>query len=234
MICPDNVTNQVLERILTQYRESPNLIRLIRHDVDFVQGLINAICAIPDLFDIDTAVGDQLTIIGKWLGFPRTHCVCVDPMVYGFPCGDPVIDARLVTDFCEPATWDDCRQTGTTTITIGDDDVYRAILKARARQNMQLYHMGSLTEAVQGIWGTSASVEVLKVFEVVICPGRALSTFERDILPIAFRALPIAHGIVPKVSYHEGKAFGFGDGWGGLCENAGWICPENPHIYSCA
>ena len=32
---------------------------------------------------------------------------------------------------------------------------------------------------------------------------------------------------------YVGPVFGFGAGWGGLCESE-WLCPEDPYTYECA
>ena len=62
-----------LSRVLTQYRESPNLLGLIEAYLLELAEVIERADAIPAAFDIDTSTGDQLTLIGKWLGFPRVH-----------------------------------------------------------------------------------------------------------------------------------------------------------------
>lgn len=234
MICPDNITDEGQDRLRTQYRESDKFIALLRHDLDYIQTLTTLVCAIPELFDLDTALGEQLTWLGKVLGFPRTHCVCTLPPVYGVPCDGVTYPYEIVTDPCLPATWLGCRDSGETTITIGDDEIYRGFLRARIYQMLGLYDITSLTRAAKHIWGDNVGVDVLKPFEVIVAPGRALSSLDRALVPIAFRVLPIAPGIVGKVSYHTGPIVGFGAGWVGACEGGGFLCPENPYAYSCA
>ena len=65
-----------IDRLLTQYRESPNLIGMIRTYIEQAAELTEEIETLFDHFDIDTATGDQLTILGKALGWPRCHWHC--------------------------------------------------------------------------------------------------------------------------------------------------------------
>lgn len=73
-----------VDRIRTQYRESPNLLAYFRHVLGQIADAQTALCRIPAAFDLDTAVGDQLTILGKDLGFPRRHCQGQFRPVFGF------------------------------------------------------------------------------------------------------------------------------------------------------
>jgi len=62
-----------IDRIATQYRESPNLIALMRSYMEEFGLAAEAMVEIASAFDLETKGGDQLTIIGKWLGWPRHH-----------------------------------------------------------------------------------------------------------------------------------------------------------------
>lgn len=223
---------EALKKVADQYRESPNLVGLMTNYMDQVNEVWVAIRAIPDAFDLLSAVGDQLTIIGKRMGFPRCHCVCTSAPVFGFEC--PGISYPLV-GFCEDgSTWIDCQETGTSTICIDDDELYRAILLARRYQMLGLYDITSLQSAAAHIWGDNVGVLSLGGGRVVVSPGRALTAVEMVLRPVAFRALPIAPGIRALTHDTTGPVFGFGTGWNGFCENAEFICPTDPHTYDCA
>jgi hypothetical protein len=60
-------------RVLTQYRESPKLLHVIRTFLGQACQTSEAVCDLPSYFNLDTAVGDQLTIIGKWMGLLMWH-----------------------------------------------------------------------------------------------------------------------------------------------------------------
>lgn len=235
--CPSDgaLVESQIDKVLTQYRESPNLLGIIRSYLREVEQAYQAICAIPDYFDLETAVGDQLTLIGKRLGWPRCHCVCVVPPVFGFDCAGSGQSWYPIVGFCEDATWVDCNEVGAGEICLSDDAVYRRFLQARRYQMLGLYDVASLTQAIQYMWGQTASVTDSGGGDVVISPGRVLTSYETMIIPLAFRVLPVAPGIRPLIHYSSGgSVFGFGDGWGGFCEDAEWLCPSDPHIYDCA
>ena len=231
---PGALVEQEIDRVLTQYRESTNLLGVMRAYLDQVDAALRSICVIPSFFDIDTAVGDQLTLIGKRLGFSRAHCVCVLPPVIGFTCGGTYTGPYTIVGACEGGSFLDCRETGTTTVNIDDDEVYRAILKARRYQFLGLYDADSLQAAAVAIWGATAQVHNLGLGRVVVSPGRELTDYEMTVRPAAFRALPIAPGIHVLTSDAVGTITGFGSGWGGACDSSEILCPVELHIYDCA
>lgn len=234
--CPTSgeLVEQEINRVATQYREAAKFLGLIRAYLAQSEAAAISLCDVPSFFDIDTAIGDQLTIIGKWLGFPRCHCICGTPKVFGFKCG-PYSSSDHIAGFCEPgSTWAGCPPLGNGEICISDDEVYRGMLKARRYQVLGLFDVASLQAAARHIWGQGAAVVTSKVGRVTLAPGRALSEFEATLVPVAFRVLPIAPGIKGMVHYGTGPIFGFGEGWGGFCESAEFVCPADPHTYSCA
>jgi hypothetical protein len=235
MDCPvkADIVEQRIDRILTQYRESPNLLGVIRRDLEEIADIIVASCSMPSEFDIMSAVGDQLTLLGKRLGWPRCHCICVPVPVFGFACG-PVNPNQTIVGLCEGGAWSGCQEGGDGDICIDDDEVYRGYLLARRYQTRQLWDIDSLSAAAQHIWGDTVTVVNMGGARVSIQPGRPLTNLEQIHLPIAFRVLPLAPGVAPFLSSEIGKVFGFGAGWGGLCEGAMWLCPQEFDPYNCA
>lgn len=223
-----------IDRIATEYREATKFLALIRAYLGQSEFAARIACEIPENFDLDTAVGDQLTIIGKWLGFPRCHCVCEAPKAFGFKCGD-FASSDHIAGFCSPgSTWAGCPPLGRGEICITDDEVYRGMLRARRYQMLGLYDIASLQAAARHVWGDVASIVSSRVGSVILSPGRALSAFEQQLVPVVFRVLPIAPEIKGMIHYGTGPIFGFGAGWGGFCESAEFICPADPHTYTCA
>lgn len=233
--CPatGDLVEAEIHRVGTQYRESPNLLGLMRGYLRQIEEVAQAVCAIPSFFDIDTAVGDQLTLLGKRLGWPRCHCVCDVAPVFGFACEGQVPGGPPIVGFCEGGTWVDCDEVGNSEICLDDDEVYRGYLKARRYQMLGLYDVASLQAAAQHVWGSAASVAEAGRGRVVLAPGRALSTAEAREMPLVIRVMPIAPGIRATVHLDPGPIFGFGTGWGGLCEGASWLCETDPRAYSC-
>jgi len=214
---PDELVEPRLNRVLTQYRESPRLLHMIRSYLRQVEQVAVTICDLPSKFEISSATGDQLTLIGKRIGWPRCHCICVAKPVFGFECEDFPGDFPLAA-FCVEGTWIDCGEYGLGDICIEDDEVYRGFLYSRLYQMLSLYDLASLTEAIRHIWGPTAMVLDSQPRRVVITPGRELTSYEQALLQLVPRVLPIALGIEPRFHFGPIEVFGFGTGWGGFCE----------------
>ena len=233
-IQPGDLVEAEVNKVATQYREAAKFLGLIRALLGETEQAAIKLDALPDFFDIDSAIGDQLTIIGKQLGFQRCHCLCEAPKVFGFKCGDFASSDRI-GGFCVPgSTWSDCPPLGNGEVCITDDEIFRGLVKARRYQVLGLYDIASLQAAARHIWGSAASVVSSRVGRVTLAPGRSLSEFETMLVPVAFRVLPIAPGIKGMIHYGTGPIFGFGEGWGGFCESAEFICPTDPNTYTCA
>ncbi|MBB4063697.1 DUF2612 domain-containing protein [Gellertiella hungarica] len=206
------------DRILTQYRESPKLLHLIRTYLRQAHLAAAAICDLPNHFDLDTATGDQLTIIGKWMGFPRCHCVCDVQPVIGFKCEGTTIGARPMVGFCEGGIWLGCETDGLSEICILDDDLYRRLLIARSYQMQANYSWDGLTSAMHALFGEQARIMDTSFGSVILAPFRPLSELEIAVLQVIPRALPVAPGISTRWHLGTFAVAGFGDGWGGFCE----------------
>lgn len=207
-----------LAEVLTQYRESPKLLWMLRTYLRQVEIVEQAIWTMPEAFNLDTAVGDQLTLLGKRLGFPRDHCVCDIQPVFGFECPDG--SGQPVLGFCDGADWDDCVDFGISTAYINDDELYRKFLQVRRYQMMGLYDRQSLLEAVEILWGPTATIMDAGHGRVVLAPGRDLTDVELGLLQVYPRVLPVGLGIAVRFHFGALNVFGFGDGWGGFCEGS--------------
>lgn len=222
-----------INKLATQYREATKFQGYIRAVLGEVENAIRATCAIPTFFDLDTATGDQLTLLGKRLGWPRCHCVCDVAPVFGFDCGPNPLNLQIV-GFCEGGTWANCDEVGQGQICLDDDEVYRGFLRARRYQMLGLYDIASLQTALRHVWGPTANVANTTVGKVVLSPGRVLTPIEVTQLPLVVRIMPIALGVKATVFLGGGNPiFGFGEGWGGFCEGAEWLCEVDPNAYAC-
>lgn len=208
---------QRMNEVLTQYRESPKLLHLIRTYLRQAEIVDQAICNLSDWFDLDTAVGDQLTILGKRMGFPRLHCVCDVQPVFGFDCGDD-LDSTNILGFCTGATWSDCSDGGLSFVSIADDEIYRAFLKARRYQIMAYFDRASLKAAIKELWGPTAMIMDSRNGRVVVAPGRDLTAAEMALIQLYPRVLPITLGVELRFHFGPLRVFGFGEGWGGFCD----------------
>lgn len=219
MECPADFTRveERLNRVLTQYRESPKLLHMIRTYLRQIEMIEQAICDMPDYFDINNAVGDQLTLLGKRLGFPRRHCVCEVQPVFGFDCG-PNASGLTLFGFCSEATWLACSNIGLAYVDINDDELYRKFLKVRRYQVQALFDTASLKTCIKELWGNQATILDSRNGKVVIAPGRDLSVAEQAVLQLYPRVLPVPLGIKIRFHLQSLNVFGFGTGWNGFCQ----------------
>lgn len=218
---PDEDVEARINRVLTQYRESPNLLFYMRTVLRKIEEAFLSVCDLPRYFEIDDAVGDQLTLIGERLGWPRCHCVCTTTPIIGFAC-DGFDPGYPIVGFCEGGTWLACADFGVTTICMDDDEIYRKFVRARIYQTLNLYDIDNLTTALQVLWGPTATVLNASNGRIVMAPGRDLTTIEQAYLKLVPRVLPVALGIAQRFHFDTNLIVaGFGTGWGGFCQSGG-------------
>lgn len=252
-----------VDKILTQYRESPKLLHLIRTYLRQVEVIHQSLCALPEAFDLETAVGDQLSILGRRMGFPREHCVCTTQPAFGFDCNGA--DPLSVDGFCSEVTWVDCDTSGLAFVTIVEDELYRKFLKVRRYQMTGRFDRPSLEASIKTFWGEQSKILDSGHGQVVIGIGRPLTASELAIVQLYPRVLPTPLGV--RIRFHFGSmlVFGFGAGWGGFCDGfaeqgdqltteslnpiliedgslltadalgigADWLCPLDVRAYDC-
>ncbi len=211
-----------LEKLINQYQESPKLQHVIRSALLQVQEATETVEAVPSFFALETAVGEQLTFIGKVMGWPRSHCVCNVQPVYGAEC-EGFVSAFPIAGPCDAnATWVNCDARGFSEVTLSDDELYRKFLKVRRYQFMRQIDRASLTAAAQIFFGSAAFVAHEGQGRVVIAPARELTQAELGIVQLYPRVMPVAIGT--RVLFHFGTRFplaGGGEGWGTACELVG-------------
>lgn len=214
---PEQMVEERINRVLTQYRESPKLLHVLRTYMGAVARAHMEVCDLPSKFELFTATGDQLTLLGKRMGWPRCHCICDTGPVFGFDCQNE-ISLRPITGFCDAnGNWQDCAA-GLSEVCLDDDETYRKFLMVRRFQYLNMYDLSSLEECLKVLFGYTTFVLYSGQGRVVASPGRDLTAAETVLLQLYPRVLPLALGI--RITFHFGprRVFGFGEGWGGFQE----------------
>lgn len=154
--------NEVIESyinlLILQYRDKPNAVQQIK---DYVAGVFSdgLIFNVRDAFNIDTAVGKQLDILGKYIGtdrsgeqfsvnFNQNLFSAVDspsqlvPTAFGTvsEAQFPLIDSHILNE-------DDYE-----TIQILNDDVYRFVLKLKIIQNNITHSESAIDTAMNDVF----------------------------------------------------------------------------------
>lgn len=221
-----------INRILTQYRESPNLIGVIRAALSELADVAERGDAIQAAFDIDTSTGDQLTMIGKWLGWPRTHCQGSRAKVFGFACEEDDCSVGYpVLGFCEGARFA-CEGALFEEFTFSDDALYRRYLKARAvainAAQTNDYSRDDLVAAASALFGDDCVIVKERRGETILCLTRFFTSAELQILHLAEHVLPIPPGVTLTWAHCDGEIFGVGTGWGELCTSSFYKIIKDP------
>ena len=125
---------QAKSRIITEYRESTNLINYINTILNQSQDLEDAFYDLLINRWLDTAEGAQLDILGRILGQPRTVIGADSVLYFGF---DTSVNSGTFGDENNPATGARFRSADEETVgtVVFADPEYRIILKGRALSN---------------------------------------------------------------------------------------------------
>lgn len=119
--------------ITSQHKDKPRFVAAVDLVASAFGQIGDTALALTDAFNIDTAVGVQLDVIGLWVGISRNVRV---PITGAFFSWD---DADLGWDL---ATWK-APYEASEGITVLDDDTYRTVLKAKIGSN---YWDGSMEQ----------------------------------------------------------------------------------------
>lgn len=127
-----------LDLIPSQHRDKPNFVDVVTTNVSVFVRIQEVLESMNALFDVDVAVGDQLDIIGQWVGVSRNVNIPIDGIYF---------------------SWDDSSYTGwdfgswqpstlPSSVTVLPDDSYRVLIKAKIASN----HWDGTTEGAYKVW----------------------------------------------------------------------------------
>ncbi len=194
----EDLIQSYVDLLIIQYNDKPNAKQQIE---DFTRGIVNndIFGQIQDAFNIDTAVGKQLDILGKYIGIDRdgSQIIIVEGVNFFSVLADdapqnddafgtvssaqfPTIDSHVlgaeITDFV--------------TSQVLDDEAYRFILKLRIIQNHINHSEKEIDDAI------------IKVFEGDLVPssadGTMTMTYVVDSESLTFAEIALKKGALPK------------------------------------
>lgn len=129
---------QYLALITSKYQNQPDFTAMVSADVGILVQIQTLLQSMIPLFDIDQAVGDQLDIIGKWVGVSRNIDVPISDVYFSWD-----EDASLGWDY---GTWQPAN--APTNVTVLPDDAYLTLLRAKIAANS----WNGTTEGAYTIW----------------------------------------------------------------------------------
>ena len=113
------------ELITSEHRDKPRFMATVRAFCEPLAALQEDAQAMLAAFDVDTAIGDQLDIIGQWVGISRAVTIPMD--VYFFSWDDSA-------NGWDAGIWEGIGEIKTSRYDL-PDDMYRALIKAKIMAN---------------------------------------------------------------------------------------------------
>lgn len=219
-----DVLDPILDELLTQYREAFNLQTVIRNILERLDDIRLVAEELPTFFDVLDARGDQLTILGKWLGWPRHHRKGALAPIFGYAptpsgsCDDDCYDGPPVAGWCT-GSWGGCANTEYVPYVFADDEVYRGFLLSRIAQLFGDFRRRTLTACVQIVYGPAAFILREGAGSITISIGRPFAGEERATRHLVRQVLPVAPGVEVNIVSQPAntRVFGYGRGWGEWC-----------------
>ncbi|AFC85928.1 DUF2612 domain-containing protein [Frateuria aurantia] len=112
--------------ITSEHSDKPKFSAMVQAMAQCWVDYQNAMQSLVDAMNLDTAVGDQLDILGRWIGITRNINVPIDDLYFAYDDVDGIgLDLGIWKTPSDP----------TTGVTQMDDTTYRAILRAKVGAN---------------------------------------------------------------------------------------------------
>ncbi len=115
-----------LNLITSEHKGKPKFSAMVSTDVSPAVQVQDLLAAMIPLFDVDAAVGDQLDIIGLWVGISRDIAIPIPGVYFSWDGSDPFVG-------WDYGVWQPTNQP--TDVTVLPDDVYRTFIKAKIAAN---------------------------------------------------------------------------------------------------
>lgn len=164
-----------LARITSEHNKRPRFMATVAASVSPFAKIQEVLLSLPQAFDVDVAIGDQLDAVGRWVGIGRT-------------LNEPITGVYLEWDGDEDVGWDSGVWKGEFDPDDGlltlPDDSYRLLIKAKIAAN----HWDGTIPGAYAVWesvfeGSSLIIEDLQDMTMTIgVSGVALSTLDTKLL----------------------------------------------------
>ncbi len=128
-----------LNLITSEFRLQPNFTAMVGVDVGVPVLIQELLASMIPLFDVDIAVGDQLDIIGQWVGVTRNVTVPITGVFFSWAGTDYTVGWEF-------GSWQDESQESE--ITVLPDDAYRTLIRAKIAANQ----WDGTTDGAYTIW----------------------------------------------------------------------------------
>ncbi|CAN0620534.1 conserved protein of unknown function [Burkholderia multivorans] len=134
--------------ITSQHRDKPRFMATVAAVVQPLVDQMNLLASMPDKFDLDNAVGDQLDTVGLWVGVSRKIRTPLTGVYFSFDIDGIGFDQGIWKGPYDP-------DTGLTSL---DDDTYRLVIRAKIGANHWDGTLDQSGEILSSIFGTDTHV----------------------------------------------------------------------------
>ena len=152
----DEIKKYYADLLILQYRNKPKARQTIELGVDIYSG-DGLLFQLPDILDIDTAIGAQLDLIGKILDCPRNvPGININTKFFSFHVDSDSLGFSTVGN---PSNGVPKTRTNSklATYTLLDEE-YRILLKFKAFVNVWRGDMGSMYDALYQVFGNDINL----------------------------------------------------------------------------
>jgi hypothetical protein len=183
-----------LSLITSEHNQQPNFMALVGVLAGAMADCVAAMASIPPAFNLQTAIGAQLDIIGLWVGQPRIVPYILIPGFFGFSAlqtGLPEGLALTFGDLRNPSiggVWYGLGEAATGNTQLNDAQ-YRTVLVARIVRNQSNGTLSDIEQGLLDIFGAACSVidngglNIAIIVSVPITPVDQALLTALDILP---------------------------------------------------
>lgn len=153
--------------ITSEHNKKPNFMAMVGVTTGALGDMAALVDSLPSLFDLDLAVGQQLDMVGQWVGQSRVVANISIPGFFGFSVETGAYQLPLTMgDTSQSQAWNaayagplyEAGATYQTTTTLSDSD-YRTVLRARIVRNQYNGSLPQLENALQFVLGVPCSVQ---------------------------------------------------------------------------
>lgn len=130
--------NEYLNLITSEHRDKPKFVATVTANLAVGLRLQELLASLTEKFDIDTAVGQQLDVIGKWVGITRNVAIPISGVYFSWN-GDFSVG-------WEYGVWQP--NLSPVDVTSLPDDVYRTLIRAKIAAN----NWDGTTDGAYKIW----------------------------------------------------------------------------------
>lgn len=180
--------------VTSEHNQQPNFMALVNALANTFGSIRDFADALPAQFDLDSAVGAQLNVVGAWVGQPRVVPNVITVGFFGFQdtYGAAGFGELTNTSVGGPF-WDlGTPYSGSVTLT---DSQYRQIIRAKIASNQSQGTAATLVQTIEDVFGATASIQDVGNLTINLTISTPMSPLDQALIT-QFNLLPIPAGVV--------------------------------------